>query len=133
VRVQVEALRTNSPLDEGIRLTYRFASPGNKSYTGPIGRFIRMLRSAPYDRLLNHRSARYGPVSISGTEAFQTVTVIDKEGEETAFRWLLSRQSRGAFKDCWMTNAVIAATQRDAKPLREARGPQLAPAEAGGT
>ncbi len=30
IRVQIEALRTNSMLDEGIKLTYSFASPENK-------------------------------------------------------------------------------------------------------
>ena len=57
VRIQVEALRKNGPLNEGIELTYRFASPGNKQVTGPLDRFVRMVSSAPYDRLLNHLNA----------------------------------------------------------------------------
>jgi len=111
VRIQVEALRSNSHLNEGIELTYRFASPGNRRFTGPLDRFIEMVRSAPYDRLLNHRSARYSPMAISGDEAHQTVTVTDSEGEEITYHWVLSRQSEGEFKDCWMTSAVIADQQ----------------------
>ena len=109
VRIQVEALRTNGPLNEGIELTYRFASPGNKQVTGPLDRFVRMVRSPPYDRLLNHLNASYGPVSISGDEAFQTVTVTDRQGKDAAYLWVLSRQSEGQFKGCWMTDAVISA------------------------
>ncbi len=109
VRIQVDALRTNSPSNKGIELTYRFASPGNKRSTGPLDRFTEMVRSAPYDRLLNHLSARYGPVAVSDNEAYQIVIITDKEGEEVAYIWVLSRQSEGEFRDCWMTDAVIPA------------------------
>lgn len=116
VRIQVEALRNNSLLNEGIVLTYRFASPGNKRFTGPLDRFIEMVRSAPYDQLLNHRSANYGPVVVTEDKAQQIVIVTDKKGDETAYHWMLSRQSEGEFRDCWMTDAVIPAKQ---PPRRE--------------
>ncbi len=109
VRVQVDALRSNTSLNRGIELTYRFASPENKRYTGPLARFIDMVRSAPYDRLLNHLSAQYGPVAVSANEARQMVIIVDAAGEEVGYIWVLSRQSEGAFKDCWMTDAVIPA------------------------
>ncbi len=47
VRFQVEALRKNTVSNDGIELTYRLASPGNKRYTGPLDRLIDMVRSAP--------------------------------------------------------------------------------------
>ncbi len=109
VRIQIAALQTNSLLNEGIELTYRFASPANKRATGPLPRFVEMVRSPPYDRLLNHRSARYSPVLVSGNEALQVVIITDRNGEEFAYHWLLSRQDQGELKDCWMTNAVIPA------------------------
>ncbi len=115
IRIQVEALRNNSLLDEGIELTYRFASPDNKRVTGPLVRFTAMLRSAPYDRLLNHRSVRYGPLAVSDDQAYQRVIITDAAGEEIAYRWMLSRQSEGQFKDCWMTDAVMPV-QRPSRP-----------------
>ena len=115
VRIQVEALRNNSLLDEGIELTYRFASPGNKRVTGPLVRFTAMVRSPPYDRLLNHRSARYGPLAVSDDEAYQRVIITDSEGEEIAYHWVVSRQSEGEFKDCWMTDGVVPV-QRPNQP-----------------
>jgi hypothetical protein len=107
VRIQVDALRQNGPLNDGIELTYRFASPGNKRSTGPLDRFIEMVRSKPYDRLLNHLDEQYGRVAVSGTEAYQTVLITDNRGDELAYVWVLSRQGKGAFKHCWMTDAVI--------------------------
>lgn len=111
VRIQVKALRKNTLLNEGIELTYRFASPKNKLYTGPLNRFTEMVRSAPYNHLLNHLNASYGPLSVSGEAAYQLVTIVDKKGEAYAYTWLLSRQREGKFKDCWMTDAVIPAEQ----------------------
>ena len=54
-QIQLDALRTNTLINEGIALTFRFASPANRQVTGPLPRFVKMLRSPPYDRLLNHR------------------------------------------------------------------------------
>lgn len=116
VRIQVEALQKNNTLNAGISLTYRFASPDNKRHTGPLNRFSEMVRAAPYNRLLNHLNARYGPLTVSGNTAFQMVSIIDNAGKETAYVWVLSLQSEGEFKDCWMTDAVIPAqppTRRD--------------------
>ena len=109
VSIQIEALRENSQRNEGIELTYRFASPGNKRSTGPLERFLAMVRSAPYQQLLNHRSARYGPSSVFGDKAYQLVTIIDKQGDEVAYLWVLSRQGEGEFAGCWMTDAVISS------------------------
>lgn len=70
-----------------------------------------MVRSTPYKQLLNHLKARYGPLLISGNEAYQVVSITDKLGVEVAYGWVLSRQSEGEFEDCWMTEAVISAEQ----------------------
>ena len=112
VRIQVEALRGNGPGNEGIELTYRFASPGNKRYTGPLGRFTAMVRSAPYDRLLNHVSAEYGPLELAGDKAYQIVTITDRSGVQTVYLWTLSRQVEGEFDGCWMTDSVIPSEQQ---------------------
>jgi hypothetical protein len=119
VRIQVEALRHNSLLNEGIQLTYRFASPENKKVTGPLTRFTEMLRSSPYDRLLNHRSARYGPIAVSADQAHQVIMIIDKTGQELVYYWLLSRQDQGEFEGCWMTDAVIAVTRPEQRQVTQ--------------
>ena len=111
VRIQVEALRSNSPLDEGIELTYRFASPANKQVTGPLVRFTAMVHASPYDRLLNHQRASYEPLAIAGDKAHQLVTITDTVGDEITYHWVLVRVSEGPYKDCWMTDAVIPTSQ----------------------
>ena len=111
VRIQVEALKNNSPLDEGIELTYRFASPANKQVTGPLTRFTTMVHATPYDRLLNHQHASYEPLALAGDTAHQLVNITDSLGEEIAYHWVLVRQSQGEYKDCWMTDSVIPTTR----------------------
>jgi hypothetical protein len=119
VRIQVDALRHNTVLNEGIALTFRFASPDNKQVTGPLPRFTEMLRSDPYDRLLNHRRARYGPIAIAANQAYQTVTITDAVGERIDYHWVLTRQTTGEYEGCWMTNAVIPAKQPTQRQLTQ--------------
>jgi hypothetical protein len=107
-RIQLDALRSNTEANEGIALTYRFASPDNREVTGPLPRFVTMVRSPPYDRLLNHRRVDFGSIRIVDDKAFQPITVIDADGQRAGFLWILSRQDSGEFKDCWMTDAVIS-------------------------
>jgi hypothetical protein len=48
VRVQVQALAENGADDAGIALTFRFASPDNRRQTGPLGRFVAMVKGPVY-------------------------------------------------------------------------------------
>jgi hypothetical protein len=112
VRIQVEALRGNGPDDEGIEVTFRFASPGNKRSTGPLARFAEMVRTAPYDRLLNHLNAEYSPTKLSDDKAYQLVTITDRLGVKITYLWVLSKQIEGEFEGCWMTDAVIPSETR---------------------
>ena len=113
VRIQVEALRGNSPLDEGIELTYRFASPSNKRVTGPLARFRRMIKGSAYSSMLNHKIAEYGPLKISGNTASQQVTIIEPNGKAAIYLFELSKQMEAPCKGCWMTDSVtIIPTRR---------------------
>ena len=51
IKIQLDALKNNDDKDNGIKQTWLFAHPENKKYTGPLGRFVSMIRSNPYDVL----------------------------------------------------------------------------------
>src|SRR6478735_3394052 len=53
VQIVMDALQNNDDHDAGIVTTFNFASPGNKRLTGPVERFIPMVRSAAYRSMLN--------------------------------------------------------------------------------
>jgi hypothetical protein len=109
VRIQMSALKHNDKPnpDAGIAIAFKFASPANKAETGPIEKFGLMLKNGAYKPMLNHRSAEVGPATIKGSEADLKVTIVDSEGQQTIYMFVLSRQADGPFRGCWMTDGVI--------------------------
>ncbi|MDX1512826.1 MAG: DUF4864 domain-containing protein, partial [Gammaproteobacteria bacterium] len=79
VRIQLEALRQNDENDLGIAVAFRFASPLNKRSTGPLPRFVQMIKQGPYRPMLDYRRVLYSPVEIEGDRAAQKVTLISDE------------------------------------------------------
>ena len=106
VRIQLEALRHNDDRNRGIEVAFRFASPTNRVHTGPLPRFIGMIRNGPYALMLDFRAVSYGPVKSNGTQARQRVILTDATTSVT-YWFYLSRQSKAPYVDCWMTDAVF--------------------------
>ena len=105
IRIQLEALRHNDEQDRGIEVAFRFASPANRAHTGPLPRFVRMIRQGPYALMLDFRKARYGTVEVREGQARQRVTLTGARAR-VSYWFFLSRQSEAPFADCWMTDAV---------------------------
>ena len=119
VRIVIDALSKNDANDNGIRTTWKFASPANQQVTGPVERFIPMVKSDAYAPMINSKSAQYSDTQIQGDQAIQMVLLTAADGTKTAYVFQLSRQADGAFKGCWMTDSVF--------PLR----PQVHPPQGG--
>ncbi len=115
VEAQLAALRSNdepSP-DDGIRTAFRFASPENKRSTGPVERFIEMVRNPLYAPLLNHRTAVVSDTTQKGDLARIKVTLIAADGQEAAFVWILARVTTDECAGCWMTSTVMRVEAKD--------------------
>jgi hypothetical protein len=67
-----------------------------------------MIRTSPYDVMLNHRAVSYGPTILGESRMRQEVTITAKDGLKKRFLWLVSRQDDGPDAGCWMTDAVFA-------------------------
>lgn len=106
VKIQLEALQNNDETNEGIKIAFNFASPDNKHYTGPLNKFIRMVKNPLYRPMLNYKAAEYDPIEISGDTAVQRVVLIDANGQANVYIFSLSKQTDEACKDCWMTDSV---------------------------
>ena len=109
VRLQVEALgRNDKPFkDAGIRTAFNFASPANKAATGPIERFIPLVKNPLYRPMLNHAEVAYGEVQQKGDRAQQPVVLTTPEGERVGYVFTLSKQAGGPHDGCWMTDGVV--------------------------
>lgn len=108
IRLQVAALQHNDdPVpDTGIRAAWAFASPGNRAATGPLERFMTMVKNPLYRSMLNHQHADYGEIQINGNRAGQEVTLLDQSGAFVGYIFVLSRQTGGLYAGCWMTDGV---------------------------
>ena len=111
IRIQLEALRHNDEQDRGIEVAFRFASPANRETTGPLPRFVRMIRQGPYALMLDFREASYGTVEVKGNRARQRVTLTGARSR-VSYWFYLSRQSKAPFAGCWMTDAVFVEQVR---------------------
>jgi len=107
VRIQLNALRNNDAYNRGIEVAFRFASPVNRQQTGPLPRFISMIKEGPYRLMLDYQNVAYHPVEVVEGRARQLVTLVGS-GHVIAYEFYLSRQVDGACAGCWMTDAVIA-------------------------
>jgi len=107
VRIQALALGTNdSPhADWGIEMVWRFASPANKAYTGPLRRFAQMVHNPLYKPMINHAGAAFSEPTVVGADAQVDVVLQTTRGPLT-YRFILHRQDGGDFAGCWMTEAV---------------------------
>ena len=108
VRIQVQALGNNDVpyRDAGIEIAFRFASPANKRFTGPLWRFTRMLHAPTYRPFLFHRAAHVGRADIQGSQASLTVILTAADGRRLGYVFRLSRQRGKPCDACWMTDEV---------------------------
>ena len=107
VRLQLLAMQQNDDSDFGIEVTFRFASPSNKIQTGPLKRFIRLVRNPSYRPLLNHINATFLELNIEEDFAVQDVIITTSNGERIGYRFRLSIQKGPLYPGCWMTDSVV--------------------------
>ena len=107
VKLQLLAMQQNDDSDFGIEVTFRFASPANKKQTGPLKRFIRLVRNPSYRPLLNHINATFIELNIEEDFAVQDVIITTSNGERIGYRFRLSIQKGTLYPGCWMTDSVI--------------------------
>lgn len=109
VRIQMAALQHNdSPTpDHGITVAYRFASPQNRAYTGPLPQFATMIHNN-YGDMLNWIKADYAPIIRHGDQAFELVTLVTARHTKAEYVFVLSRQTDAPHKGCWLTDSVVS-------------------------
>ncbi len=108
VRIVIDALAQNDdPFpDAGIETTFGFASPANRANTGPLDRFVRMVKAVPYGVMVDHVASDISEVVMVGEDAFVLVILTTRDGTDAAFAFRLSRQTEGRYRGMWMTDAV---------------------------
>ena len=109
VKIQLRGLKNNdSPKkNSGIEQTWEFAHPSNKKYTGPLPRFVDMLKSGNYKMLLDHKEHKVIEVFSSNNRYAFEVKILGKDKNYYKFQWVVEKYfEEGPLKDCWLTTSV---------------------------
>ena len=111
LKIQLSGLKKNDDpyKDSGIIQTWEFAHPNNQKSTGPLSRFVRMLKGDSYKMLLNHKEHKIIEVQLTNFVASYEVTIIDENKSYYKFNWQVEKYTKdGILKDCWLTTMVSA-------------------------
>jgi hypothetical protein len=107
IRIQLKALQENDKRDSGVITVFNFSSPVSRVSMGPINNFRIMVRDPAYSSMLNFKSYKTGHLIITDNTAYQIVVLQNTEGQQTAYMFMLAKQKKGNYKDCWMTVGVV--------------------------
>ena len=106
---QVGALQHNDDprADAGIERVFRFASPSNKELTGPLEKFVSIVKSPAYSPMVNNLASSIVGSRIEGDHAKVAIKVTPEKGSQLTYLFVLTKQHEGKFSDCWMTDSVV--------------------------
>ena len=118
VRYQADALQHNDEpkMDAGIERAFRFASPSNKAMTGPLEKFIRIVKGPAYSSMLNSVSSSIVGSEVKDDQARFAVHFVTADGRQVTYIFVLSKQNEGEFNNCWMTDGVAPLEQGEDGP-----------------
>jgi hypothetical protein len=111
VKIQLRSLKNNSEENgnNGIKQTWEFAHPVNQKNTGPLERFISMIKGDSYKMLLNHLEHKISEARISKSTVLYEVTILDQNKSYYKFNWQVEKYSKeGPLNGCWLTTMVSA-------------------------
>ena len=109
VKIQLNGLMNNDEPnpDYGIKQTWEFAHPANKKYTGPLPKFINLLKSQSYKMLLDHLDSEIIEVFKSNNRYGFEVTILGNDKNYYKFQWVVEKYyDEGPLKECWLTTSV---------------------------
>ena len=111
VKIQLGAMEANDePFpNAGIATAFKFASPSNREQTGPLKRFILMIKGPAYRPMVEFDRVEYGPLEKQGeTRARQMVALYrDGEPEPAVYGFILGKQQEEPVTGFWMTESVM--------------------------
>ena len=109
VNIQLKGLMNNDKpsKDHGIKQTWEFAHPSNKEYTGPLPRFISLIKSENYKMLINHLDSKIIEIFQSNNKYGFEVTILGNDKNYYKFQWVVEKYyNEGPLENCWLTTSV---------------------------
>jgi hypothetical protein len=108
VQIVIDALgKNNYPFtDAGIETAFNFSSPANKVNTGPLERFVKLVKGPVFGKMINHRDSTLSKVVLEGNKALRLVQIVGANNETLYFAFRLGLQQEGDYAGMWLTEAV---------------------------
>ena len=109
ISIQLNSLqRNNIPFkDAGIEQVWEFAHPNNKSMTGPLEKFKKMIYSKSYQMLIEHENSEITILSEDANRSVYKVYILSSDKKRYSYIWQIEKvKAEGDLKDCWMTTSV---------------------------
>ena len=109
VSIQLEGLMNNDypSKDHGIKQTWEFAHPSNKKYTGPLPRFINLIKSESYKMLIDHLDSKTVEIFQSNNKYEFEVIILGSDKNYYKFHWIVEKYyNEGPLQNCWLTISV---------------------------
>ena len=109
IKIQLTGLMNNDipNKNSGIEQTWEFAHPSNKKYTGPLSKFVNLLKSESYNMLLNHLESEIIEVFKTNDKYGFEVIILANDKNYYKFQWIVEKYyNDGPLKDCWLTTSV---------------------------
>jgi len=108
VQIVIDALARNDyPFpDAGIATTFNFASPANRAQTGPLERFVKLVKGPVFGKMIDHRDSTLSKVILEGDKALCLVQIVGEKNETLYFAFRLGLQHDGDHAGMWLTEAV---------------------------
>ena len=108
VEIVIGALaRNDKPYpNAGIETTFNFASPANKAHTGPLDRFVRLVKGPVFGEMVDHLDSTLSEVVIDGDHAVRLVQIVNVDNETFYYAFRLRRQTEGDYAGMWLTESV---------------------------
>ena len=107
--IQLNSLKNNNVpyKDAGIEQTWKFAHPNNKSVTGPLEKFKKMIYSENYQLLIGHENYEIIVLNESKNTFVYKVYILSKDKKKYYYIWKIEKVVEdGNLKNCWMTTKV---------------------------
>ena len=108
VQIVIDALANNDQpfADAGIETAFNFSSPTNRENTGPLDRFVTLVKGPVFGQMVKHRDSTLSQVLIEGDKALCLVQVVDRDNKTAYYAFRLGLQQQGEYAGMWLTEAV---------------------------
>ena len=108
VSIVIDALANNDfPYpDAGVETAFYFSSPTNRANTGPLERFVKLVKGPVFGKMINHLDSTLSKVVSEGDKALRLVQIVGANNETLYFAFRLGLQQDGEYAGMWLTEAV---------------------------